>query len=137
MNKTKADMLYESLANFTDEEGAIECGAKMRDYARKLECDLASEISGRNHFQSKITDLEREVKIWSDQSTLNATRWDDAMAEKKRLVNGIKSILTENAHLADGEICTLRELKRLVPEWESEFLGSALSNVKLTHDHST
>ena len=37
MNKTKSDILYESLANFTDEEGAIECGAKMRDYARELE----------------------------------------------------------------------------------------------------
>lgn len=40
MAKTKADILYESLSNFTDEEGAIECGAKMRDYARELERKL-------------------------------------------------------------------------------------------------
>jgi hypothetical protein len=44
MNKTKADILYESLANFTDEEGAIECGAKMRDYARELEHDLNEQV---------------------------------------------------------------------------------------------
>jgi len=50
MDKTKADILYESLANFTDEEGAIECGAKMRDYARELERELATEcaINQRN-----------------------------------------------------------------------------------------
>jgi hypothetical protein len=41
MDKTKADILYESLANFTDEEGAIECGAKMRDFARELERENA------------------------------------------------------------------------------------------------
>jgi hypothetical protein len=41
MDKTKADILYESLSNFTDEEGAIECGAKMRDYARELERENA------------------------------------------------------------------------------------------------
>ena len=34
----------------------------------------------------------------------------------------IKKCLTENAHLADGEICTLIDLKRAVPEWEKEFL---------------
>lgn len=50
MNKTKADILYESLANFTDEEGAIECGAKMRDYARELECE-----------NTKLLGLLREV----------------------------------------------------------------------------
>lgn len=45
--------------------------------------------------------------------------------ENTRLRNGIKSVLSENAHLADGEVCTLRELKRLVPEWEAELLANA------------
>ena len=37
------------------------------------------------------------------------------------LERAIKKCLTENAHLADGEVCTLIDLKRAVPEWEKEF----------------
>ncbi len=48
------------------------------------------------------------------------------MASRRELNNlrkGIKECLTENCHLADGEICTLAGLKKLVPEWEAEFGG--------------
>ena len=59
MNKTKADILYESLVNFTDEEGAIECGAKMRDYARELEHILDGERIARQYAIDKGCDLQR------------------------------------------------------------------------------
>jgi hypothetical protein len=47
--------------------------------------------------------------------------WDELELENVRLKNGIKAVLTENAHLADGKECTLYNLKKLVPEWEEEF----------------
>jgi hypothetical protein len=51
---------------------------------------------------------------------------DDAIAELKkaaRVRREIKAVLTENAHLADGKVCTLARLKKLVPEWEMERRG--------------
>jgi len=66
--KTKADILYESLANFTDEEGAIECGAKMRDFARELERELDEQVvcNGKGGEReaallTKVDNLEREL----------------------------------------------------------------------------
>ena len=38
--------------------------------------------------------------------------------ENAKFKNGIVKCLYENAHLADGEQCTLKILKDLVPEWE-------------------
>jgi hypothetical protein len=35
----------------------------------------------------------------------------------KELESGIIKCLEENLHLADGDNCTLRELKKLVPDW--------------------
>jgi hypothetical protein len=32
---------------------------------------------------------------------------------------GIESVLDENAHLADGEVCTLSGLKKLAPHWKN------------------
>lgn len=61
MTKTKADILYESLANFADEEGAIECGAKMRDFARELERENA-----------RLRECNRACAEWVKQS---ANQW--------------------------------------------------------------
>jgi len=59
----------------------------------------------------------------------------DLERELARLKAGIKVVLTQNAHLADGETCTLAGLKKLVPEWQSEFLSNdqAQSSAGLTH----
>ncbi len=35
----------------------------------------------------------------------------------KQLENAIRKTLDENRHLADGEDCTLQELKKALPEW--------------------
>jgi hypothetical protein len=34
------------------------------------------------------------------------------------LTHGIKEVLEDNRHLADGDDCTLIKLKKLVPEWK-------------------
>jgi hypothetical protein len=39
--------------------------------------------------------------------------------EVERLANGIALALHKNRHLADGDNCTLIDLKRLVPDWEA------------------
>lgn len=41
-------------------------------------------------------------------------------AEIDRLRSAIIRCLKNNGHLADGEVCTLIDLKRAVPEWELE-----------------
>ena len=41
-------------------------------------------------------------------------------AELSRYRKGIIDCLDANGHLADGDNCTLIELKRLVPEWDEE-----------------
>ena len=38
--------------------------------------------------------------------------------EVRRLRAGIIATLDANKHLADGDVCTLKELKSLVPAWE-------------------
>lgn len=42
--------------------------------------------------------------------------------EIERLSNGIALVLHKNRHLADGDDCTLAELKSLVPDWEARVL---------------
>ena len=49
---------------------------------------------------------------------------DDAetSAEKRilELESAITKTLNENGHLADGDVCTLIDLKRVIPDWELE-----------------
>ena len=41
----------------------------------------------------------------------------EAKERIKQLENAIRKTLDENRHLADGEDCTLRDLKKALPEW--------------------
>jgi predicted nucleic acid-binding Zn-ribbon protein len=41
----------------------------------------------------------------------------EAKERIKHLENAIRKTLDENRHLADGENCTLIELKKALPEW--------------------
>ena len=45
-----------------------------------------------------------------------------ASAEKRiiELESAITKTLNENGHLADGEVCALIDLNRVVPNWELE-----------------
>lgn len=40
------------------------------------------------------------------------------LAEIDRLRAAIRLTLDKNAHLADGDVCTLLALKRALPDWE-------------------
>jgi predicted nucleic acid-binding Zn-ribbon protein len=41
----------------------------------------------------------------------------EAKERIKHLENSIRKTLDDNRHLADGENCTLIELKKALPEW--------------------
>jgi hypothetical protein len=43
----------------------------------------------------------------------------DLLEENNKLRGHIIKCLNNNAHLADGDNCTLHELKKAVPEWEA------------------
>ena len=38
--------------------------------------------------------------------------------ERDKAINAIRETLEENRHLADGDDCTLRKLKAIVPDWK-------------------
>ena len=46
--------------------------------------------------------------------------WINTQQENARLRTAIINCLNNNGHLADGDNCTLIDLKRAVPEWRSE-----------------
>lgn len=49
-------------------------------------------------------------------------RFSHQLDEIERLSNGIALVLHKNRNLADGDDCTLAELKSLVPDWEARAL---------------
>jgi hypothetical protein len=51
--------------------------------------------------------------IYSEDGVANACILEAAV-RIKTLVEGIREVLTENLHLADGEDCTLLKLKKLI-----------------------
>jgi hypothetical protein len=51
--------------------------------------------------------------IQSDDGVANACILEGA-SRLSELIRGIKEVLIENAHLADGEDCTLIKLKKLI-----------------------
>jgi uncharacterized coiled-coil DUF342 family protein len=38
--------------------------------------------------------------------------------ERDEAINAIRETLEENRHLSDGDDCTLRKLKAIVPDWK-------------------
>ena len=67
------------------------------DLCRKLERELKEAVEFANNFSYLAWKLE---------------------AERNKAVNAIRETLEENRHLADGDDCTLRKLKAIVPNWE-------------------
>ena len=53
------------------------------------------------------------VDIYSEDGVANAAIAEGAL-RLQELVDGIKEVLMDNLHLADGEDCTLLKLKKLI-----------------------
>lgn len=92
-------------------------------------------VSLCNFMDEELNAMPHALRLIADQITApdhvpamclrDAAAMIESLAmQRDKLRDGIKAVLTENAHLADGEVCTLIDLKRLVPEWESEFLAN-------------
>jgi hypothetical protein len=69
----------------------------MADFARKLERD-------RNEAREAFV-------IAADQMVI-------AQGKTREAIKAIRETLEENRHLADGDNCTLRKLKEIVPDWK-------------------
>ena len=64
-------------------------------------------------------DESREwVRACMESARIAAGEIQRLTQERDELKAGIIATLEENRHLADGEICTLATLKKLVPEWK-------------------
>ena len=95
----------------------------------RLRAENIRLIEDRARFPDRPDDIGRiigaHVENLKAAAAHNEEAWRWACTRETVLRNEIKRTLTENAHLADGENCTLARLKKLVPEWESEFLANA------------
>jgi hypothetical protein len=55
--------------------------------------------------------------MWEMGYYCGEDRIDRLNKRVQQLEAAIRKTLDENRHLADGEDCTLRELKKTLPEW--------------------
>jgi len=62
--------------------------------------------------------LQGELKLFKEAGHIQI--WREQKARIAELEAAIVKTLNENGHLADGENCTLIDLKRAMPEWELE-----------------
>lgn len=65
----------------------------------------------------ELTDLYNSL---CDESRWQGAELCEAKARIAELEAAIVACLNENGHLADGEVCTLIDLKRAIPTWELE-----------------
>ena len=61
-----------------------------------------------------MKDLEFQRGLYKVQEEYLET----ARRERDEAINAIRETLKENRHLADGDDCTLRKLKAVVPYWK-------------------
>jgi hypothetical protein len=87
---------------------------------------LEGEKIARQYAIDKGVELQRENARLDKLSVEMRKRWlevEESLtkidAERFKLWEAVIITLAENRHLADGENCTLIELKRAVPDWES------------------
>ena len=101
----------------------------MRDFACKLERERDEAIRSCHIWQKGHSDLVKDRDEWKAESE----RWrsisqgwkEEAVEQIKeyhRLVEGIRAELMKNAHLADGDECTLIGLKQLIGHEEGSEL---------------
>jgi len=71
--------------------------------------------------EGRIQQLEDAAEIATEQIKLMAELHSKrTLEERKRVLeleDAIRKTLDENRHLADGDDCTLRELKKALPTW--------------------
>lgn len=84
-----------------------------------LKKEAASEIERLRQKLRYQDDRDGRIGTHSpDCYTYGIRHYDCALREIERLRAAIARTLDENGHLADGDNCTLIDLKRALPEWE-------------------
>lgn len=63
-------------------------------------------------------EIRFRAKLYADWKGENYSDRAILLAEVDRLRAAIRETLDNNAHLADGDVCTLIALKRALPDWE-------------------
>jgi hypothetical protein len=70
-------------------------------------------------FKTRIRGIDGD-KYWvpAGFSEILERERDKARRERDEAIKAIRETLEENRHLADGDDCTLRKLKAIVPDWK-------------------
>ena len=65
---------------------------------------------------------DKKLIVWHNTANyqLGMLMEEHINSATKEIKETIMEVLDENADLADGDVCTLKKLKDLVPEWEAE-----------------
>ena len=71
--------------------------------------------------EERIKALEEAAKVAAEQiKTMAEIHSRRSLEERQRVLEleaAIRKTLDENRHLADGDDCTLRDLKKALPSW--------------------
>ena len=106
---------------FAGDKRATNC---LRCAGKQLQCQLAAE-------QEDNKGLREELAFFDATASQEASEmWSVVLLERKenkRLREAIKETLEENAHLADGDVCTLFKLKQSL-KGENEPDGKAVND---------
>jgi hypothetical protein len=110
------DIVLEAVSTLSDVEEAVrELQAIWQANSSEAKREFIGKIIERNAkmhggvYDILLNILNNKEHVHSMEKT-----FDNYENMKKQ----IKQFLNDNRHLADGENCTFRELKKLVPDWE-------------------
>lgn len=111
--------------------GPLEClVGRLRDEAQAHQTVYEDDRRRKALFAEAADAIERMQadsdigRLWRRDSSLEtwfpftALEIDRLRENTARMRAAIRQTLDENAHLADGDVCTLLALKRALPEWQ-------------------
>lgn len=79
--------------------------------------DMLTTIEQLEQFNATANNNLDELREWNATCLKNNAELE---SRKNELESAIIKTLNENGHLADGDVCTLIDLKRAMPRWELE-----------------
>lgn len=82
-------------------------------YPRTIAIELNRLNDRVKELEEELMDAKNKYAVLVADVVLN----EDVAERNKQLEAAIRTTLETNRHLADGDVCTLATLKKVVPDW--------------------
>jgi hypothetical protein len=83
-----------------------------RHKASTAEQRIAELIVDKSRLETAVRELQGKAERWAGFARERCTERDRLRAKLATAREALETVLRENAHLADGEVCTLAPVKR-------------------------